>query len=186
MSLEEFNAAKPDMARAMARVWADIPRWVDDVVVGRPYLDVALAAAAAEKAASDWTIEDLDAALAHHPRIGQKASGQGREAAESRREQASMAGASAELATSMAAANAAYEERFGRIFLIRAAGRSPEEMLAELQRRLANDETTEADEAVEQLRQIALLRLRQTLGTTDALDRLETVRTLSPPSTEAR
>lgn len=97
-----------------------------------------------------------------------------------------MAGASVDLAASMTAANAAYEERFGRIFLIRAAGRSPEEMLAELQRRLANDETTEADEAVEQLRQIALLRLRQTLGTTDALDRLETARTLSPPSTEAR
>ncbi len=97
-----------------------------------------------------------------------------------------MVGAPAELASSMAAANVAYEERFGRIFLIRAAGRSPKEMLAELERRLANDEATEADEAVEQLRQIALLRLRQTLGTTDALDRLETVRTLSPPSTEAR
>ena len=74
-----------------------------------------------------------------------------------------MSVASAELATLMAEANAAYEERFGRIFLIRAAGRSPEEMLAELKRRLGNDELTEATEAVEQLRQIALLRLRQAL-----------------------
>lgn len=74
-----------------------------------------------------------------------------------------MSVASAELATSMAEANAAYEERFGRIFLIRAAGRSPEEMLAELKRRLGNDELTEATEAIEQLRQIALLRLRQAL-----------------------
>ena len=74
-----------------------------------------------------------------------------------------MSVASAELATLMAEANAAYEERFGRIFLIRAAGRSPEEMLAELKRRLGNDELTEATEAIEQLRQIALLRLRQAL-----------------------
>ena len=163
MSLEKFNAAEPETAAAIVRVWADIPRWVDAVVAGRPYPDVASMAAVAQTAASDWTIKDLDAALAHHPRIGQKASGQGEEAAASRREQAAMSVASAELATLMAEANAAYEERFGRIFLIRAAGRSPEEMLAELKRRLGNDELTEATEAVEQLRQIALLRLRQAL-----------------------
>ncbi len=163
MSLEEFNTAEPETAAALVRVWADIPRWVESVVAGRPYVDVASAAAAAEAAASDWTIDDLDAALAHHPRIGQKVAGQGEEAAASRREQASMSGASAELATSMAEANVAYEERFGRIFLIRAAGRSPEEMLAEIQRRLGNDGATEAAEAVEQLRQIALLRLWQAL-----------------------
>ena len=46
------------------------------------------------------------------------------------------------------------------------AGRSPEEMLAELERRLGNDDETEAREAIEQLRQIALLRLRTSV--TDA------------------
>jgi 2-oxo-4-hydroxy-4-carboxy-5-ureidoimidazoline decarboxylase len=56
--------------------------------------------------------------------------------------------------------NHAYEERFGHVFLIRAAGRSPEEMLAELQRRLANDAETERHEATEQLAQITGLRLR--------------------------
>ena len=65
----------------------------------------------------------------------------------------------------MAQANAAYEERFGRVFLIRAAGRSPEEMLAEARRRLANDKDSEVIEALEQLRQIAILRLRQSLDT---------------------
>ncbi|MET0813427.1 MAG: 2-oxo-4-hydroxy-4-carboxy-5-ureidoimidazoline decarboxylase, partial [Microbacterium sp.] len=50
--------------------------------------------------------------------------------------------------------------RFGRVFLIRAAGRSPEEMLAELDRRLSNDDGTEAAEATGQLAEIALLRLR--------------------------
>ena len=38
------------------------------------------------------------------------------------------------------------------MFLIRAKGRSGEEMLAQLQRRLTNDEPTEAREALEQLR----------------------------------
>ena len=53
------------------------------------------------------------------------------DAAFSAREQAAVA-PSAELV----AGNIAYERRFGRVFLIRAAGRSGPEILAELRRRL--------------------------------------------------
>ena len=42
---------------------------------------------------------------------------------------------------------------------IRPAGRSAPEILAELRRRLGNDDETERAETVDQLRQIALLRL---------------------------
>ena len=45
------------------------------------------------------------------------------------------------------------------MFLIRAAGRDAEEILAELDRRLGNDDATERAETVDNLRQIALLRL---------------------------
>ena len=57
------------------------------------------------------------------------------------------------------AGNEAYEERFGRVFLIRAAGRSAEEILAALESRLSNDEDTEQAIVADQLREIALLRL---------------------------
>jgi 2-oxo-4-hydroxy-4-carboxy-5-ureidoimidazoline decarboxylase len=53
-----------------------------------------------------------------------------------------------------------YEERFDRVFLVRAAGRSPEEMLAELRRRLGNDEETERRETTEQLAEISALRVK--------------------------
>jgi 2-oxo-4-hydroxy-4-carboxy-5-ureidoimidazoline decarboxylase len=56
--------------------------------------------------------------------------------------------------------NRAYEDRFGHVFLIRAAGRASEEMLAELRRRLANDAAAERAEATEQLAQISGLRVR--------------------------
>ena len=46
------------------------------------------------------------------------------------------------------------------MFLIRAAGRSPEEMLAELRRRLDNDAEAERAEVTEQLAQITGLRVR--------------------------
>ena len=61
----------------------------------------------------------------------------------------------------LAAGNAAYEARFGRIFLIRATGRDQDEVLAELGRRLTNDDLTEWVETSRELREIALLRLAQ-------------------------
>ena len=60
--------------------------------------------------------------------------------------------------------NRAYEERFGHVFLIRAAGRTPEQMLAELRRRLGNDADAERAEATEQLAQITGLRVRGLLS----------------------
>jgi 2-oxo-4-hydroxy-4-carboxy-5-ureidoimidazoline decarboxylase len=71
-----------------------------------------------------------------------------------------MTDAATGVAVAIAAGNAAYEERFGRVFLIRAAGRSPEAILAELRRRLGNDDDDEAREALRQLAEIAILRLR--------------------------
>ena len=61
------------------------------------------------------------------------------------------------------AANRAYEDRFGRVFLICATGLSADEVLAELHWRLSNDEASEAAVVAEELRKIALLRLRKVL-----------------------
>lgn len=160
MLLDEFNKADVATAASVTSVWAQIPAWVDAVVAARPYASVDSLAARARALTSHWTRADLDAALAHHPRIGQRVTGAGAEAEASRTEQASMADAESSVTAAMAAGNAAYEERFGRVFLIRAAGRTPEEMLGELRRRLQNDDEAEAIEASGQLAEIALLRLR--------------------------
>ena len=66
--------------------------------------------------------------------------------------------------TPCATGNAAYERRFGHVFLIRAAGRSAEEMAAELDRRLANDDARERAEVTEQLAQITRLRVQSLLA----------------------
>jgi 2-oxo-4-hydroxy-4-carboxy-5-ureidoimidazoline decarboxylase len=70
--------------------------------------------------------------------------------------------------TALAEGNRAYEERFDHVFLIRAAGRSPEEVLAELRRRLDNDEETERTEVTGQLAEITALRVRDLVS--DARD----------------
>ena len=156
MDLATFNALPAADAAATVRPCADIGAWVDDVVAGRPYRCRDSLLLRAMRAAADWTAADVDAALAHHPRIGERAAGDSTEARLSRTEQPT---AAEETAARIAEGNVAYEERFGRIFLVRAAGRTAEEILANLTERLANDPATEALVTAEQLRQIALLRL---------------------------
>jgi 2-oxo-4-hydroxy-4-carboxy-5-ureidoimidazoline decarboxylase len=163
MHIDEFNGLDAAPAREAVALWAAVPDWVDAVVAGRPYASVRDLADAAVGLSASWGRAELDAALAHHPRIGERPAGTGAEAAASCREQASMSDAAADVADRIAAGNRDYEERFGRVFLIRAAGRSPEEMLAELERRLGNDDDAEAAEAVGQLAEIALLRLRRSV-----------------------
>ena len=166
MRLDEFNDADAATAADVVGVWAAVPTWVDAIVAARPYASVDALADHAAALAGEWSTADLDAALAHHPRIGQRPAGSGAEAAASRREQSAMTDAAADLTAAIAAGNAAYEERFGRVFLIRAADRSPEEILAQLERRLRGDDDSEASEALGQLAEIAILRLRSSVAET--------------------
>jgi 2-oxo-4-hydroxy-4-carboxy-5-ureidoimidazoline decarboxylase len=133
-----------------------VPRWADDVLAGQPYDDGDALIAAADAAARELTDEELDQALSGHPRIGERGG------AQSQREQSGVDPAAGDTAARLTAGNAAYEERFGRVFLIRAAGRDAEEILSHLERRLQNDDATERAETVDNLRQIALLRLEAT------------------------
>ena len=130
-----------------------VPRWADDVLAGEPYADRTALLASADEAARTLSDEELDQALSGHPRIGERSGSQ------SQREQAGVDPAAGDTAARLAAGNAAYEQRFGRVFLIRAVGRDAEQILAELDRRLGNDDATERAETVDNLRQIALLRL---------------------------
>lgn len=134
-----------------------VPRWADEILAGQPYPDDASLLEAADQAARVLTDEELDQALMSHPRIGERGG------ARSQREQAGVDPTQADTARRLAEGNAAYERRFDRVFLIRAAGRDATEILQELDRRLGNDDVTERAETVDNLRQIALLRLRDAL-----------------------
>jgi 2-oxo-4-hydroxy-4-carboxy-5-ureidoimidazoline decarboxylase len=59
----------------------------------------------------------------------------------------------------LAAGNALYEERYGFTYIVCATGKSAEEMLSILNRRLAGSRDAELREAAEQQRQITQIRL---------------------------
>ncbi len=138
-----------------------VPRWVDAVIAGGPYASVAQLVEVARDAATPLSPDEVDQALADHPRIGERHPGSGPSKQFSAAEQSASASTDAELAARLAAGNQAYEERFGRVFLIRAAGRTRPEILAELERRLELDPATEIEGVAGELRDIALLRIPQ-------------------------
>jgi 2-oxo-4-hydroxy-4-carboxy-5-ureidoimidazoline decarboxylase len=157
--VQAFNGAPADELRPRLLSCLAVDRWVDDVVAGRPYADRDALVAAADRAARRLDDAELARALADHPRIGERASAPDHQAELSRHEQSGVDRDDAAVARALAEGNAAYEARFDRVFLIRAAGRSAPEILSELRRRLDNTDEAERAETVDQLRQIALLRL---------------------------
>jgi 2-oxo-4-hydroxy-4-carboxy-5-ureidoimidazoline decarboxylase len=164
MLLEDFNAAGPAEAAAALRPCLDIERWIAEIVDSRPFGSRGSLREAAVRAADPFTGEEVEAALAHHPRIGERAAGNSTEARLSQSEQATLGAPDPAVAAAIAEGNRAYEEKFGQVFLIRAAGRSREEILAALKDRLAH--TSEEEQAIigQQLREIAVLRLEGLIG----------------------
>jgi 2-oxo-4-hydroxy-4-carboxy-5-ureidoimidazoline decarboxylase len=136
-----------------------VRRWVDEVLAGTPYACWHALVVAAGDAADRLTPAEVDEALAHHPRIGERPVGTGAAQDHSRREQSSADADDPDLVARLAAGNAAYEQRFGRIFLIRAADRTRAEIVAELERRLVLDDETETAVVAHELRDIAVRRL---------------------------
>lgn len=161
MNLTRFNQAEGEEAQHSIEHCVALPDWTAALVAARPFStrDALLKHAGALTQA--WDSAALTRALSAHPRIGERAAGGGKEAALSGSEQSQVNSADAPLAAALRAGNAAYEQRFGRVFLIRAKGRSGEQILNELQRRLHNSAQQEEQEALDQLRDITLLRLEE-------------------------
>src|SRR5699024_8399223 len=138
---------------------AHVDRWAEEIVDNRPYDSIDSLLAATQERANPWTDEEIDAALSRHPRIGERAKGDDADAKMSRQEQSGL-GIDDDIQRRLDAGNAAYEEKFGFVFLIRAAGRSAEEILQSLEERMNNTPEQERLIAADQLRQIAALRLK--------------------------
>lgn len=141
--------------------------WAERLTQRRPFADHASLLAASNQIWFSLTPADWLEAFRSHPRIGESSASMtasARSAAWSRQEQDRIAPADDETKSALAAANRAYEEKFGRIFIVCATGKSVAEILAILRRRMQNDKDTEIREAAEEQRLITQLRLKKWLG----------------------
>jgi OHCU decarboxylase len=139
----------------------------------RPFATEAELLEAADRVWWSLTAEDWLEAFRAHPRIGERKAqteqGQ-RAAAWSAQEQAGASSAGADVSARIAEGNRVYEQRFGHIYIVKATGKTADQMLAILRERLANDAETELRVAAGEQAKITRLRLEKLLAE-DAADR---------------
>jgi 2-oxo-4-hydroxy-4-carboxy-5-ureidoimidazoline decarboxylase len=158
------DGAPPEEVRALLRACCGSSRWVERMIARRPFGSEAPMLSAAR---DEWFAlgpADWMEAFAAHPKIGD------RDALRSRfvetrhlaaREQAGVDGAPEDVLSALSAGNAAYEKKFGYIFIVCATGLTAAQMLERLHDRLANDPVTELRVAAEEQAKITELRLKK-------------------------
>ncbi|MEV0331341.1 2-oxo-4-hydroxy-4-carboxy-5-ureidoimidazoline decarboxylase [Nocardia sp. NPDC050717] len=152
IGLAGFNELPAEAAEAALLSCCSAPRWARAVAAARPYASADALLVAADAALAALAEAEIDEALAGHPRIGDRPT-----SAASAREQSGVSGAA--VFAALAEGNRAYEAKFGHLYLVCAAGRTGEELLAVLRARLDNDPTTERQVMRTELAKINRLRL---------------------------
>ncbi|MFG2326854.1 2-oxo-4-hydroxy-4-carboxy-5-ureidoimidazoline decarboxylase [Streptomyces sp. NPDC048568] len=163
-SLDRFNTAPADEAARTLLACLGSHDWAHRLTAHRPYPDLPALLAAADEAAYDLTPTALTEALSAET------------------QPALPADTYAAAHTALSAAHAAYESRFGHVFVICLDGLNPDEsldrVLAAIRSRLANDPDEERLVAAEELRRLARARLSSTLqGRGEQRDQPHTTRT---------
>ena len=164
MILQWLNTAPKAQAYATFDSCCGSSAWAERMTERRPYATVKQLEAVADEEWADLNPQDWLEAFKAHPKIGEnKAEKAQSDTAEgwSDQEQSGTREASQEVLDALHEANRAYEEKFGFIFIVCATGKSAQEMLEILERRLENDRDTEIKTAAEEQRKITQLRLEK-------------------------
>jgi 2-oxo-4-hydroxy-4-carboxy-5-ureidoimidazoline decarboxylase len=160
-----WNTLSEDEAASQLLPCCGSRGWAAGMAGRRPLGDEAALLAAADKTWRGLAVKDWMEAFASHPRIGERKAPQSataQSAAWSAQEQRDAVVDDA-VKAALAAGNAEYERRFGRVFLVCATGNSASEILEILRRRLRNDDEAELTEAAEEQRKITAIRLKKWL-----------------------
>ena len=164
--LARWNGLRPEEAAEEILPCCGSKSWARGMVARRPILDETALLVASDHVWKSLPESDWMEAFRSHPRIGESdrpATSPQQSAEWSRTEQQKVRAADEEVKLALAEGNRAYEQRFNRIFIVCATGKSGPEILEILRRRLQNDDTAELQEAAEQQRQIMHIRLRKWL-----------------------
>ena len=160
--LAAWNIADESTALGSMLACCGAKRWASGMVALRPIESIAKLSEAADEVWNSMQEPDFLEAFSCHPRIGERkpaAHAGAQSSAWSSQEQGQTGAASDNVLVQIAAGNQRYEELFGFTYIVCATGKSAEEMLRILNRRLASTREAELREAAEQQRQIMQIRL---------------------------
>jgi 2-oxo-4-hydroxy-4-carboxy-5-ureidoimidazoline decarboxylase len=164
--LARWNSLDPAAAAREALPCCGSQAWAAALACRRPIADEA---SLMEASAGIWLALPPQAwqeAFDSHPRIGQRhpqAHATEQSLRWSAQEQSTALSEDLATMSALEEANRRYEQKFGRIFIVCATGKTSAEMLTILEARMKNDAITELREAAEQQCQITQLRLRRWL-----------------------
>jgi len=161
-----LNELPSDEALAALRRCCGSARWADAMNTRRPFEDTPALLRIAERVW--WSLDEADhrEAFAAHPKIGVTTPPLDAEttAKWTRDEQKGAAAASEKMVADLAAANRAYEDKHGFIFIVCATGRSADAMLTDLRARIDRASDEELRTAAEEQAKITRLRLHKLIG----------------------
>jgi 2-oxo-4-hydroxy-4-carboxy-5-ureidoimidazoline decarboxylase len=166
LRLEDLNALPDSAAIAGFLRCCGSIRWARLMAGKRPFASIAQMADEADQVWASLRVEDWLEAFAAHPRIGDSATqaiGIAGGADWSLAEQARVSAGGSDVRDRLAAANREYEARFGYVFIVCATGKSAEEILALLERRMTHAPGDELAVAAQEQRAITRLRLGKLL-----------------------
>lgn len=166
MTVSELNAITESKAVELLLSCCGSHRWAKELTARRPFRGFDELADTADEIWYSLSVDDWKEAFAQHPRIGDLKDLEKKfrhTAALTSKEQSGVIGASASTLRALAHGNAAYEAKFGYIFIICATGKSAAEMLGALNDRLKNDAATEIGIAAREQAKITRLRLEKLL-----------------------
>lgn len=167
LTLDELNEGSVFEAAKALRSCNASRGWVEVMVAGRPFDSPEALFAEAERAW--WLLGEADwlEAFAAHPRLGEspdESAHDGTAAEWSRQEQSELKDSSPVAHQHLASANAAYEARFGFVYLVDASGKTIEELLDLALRRLGSLREDELRAAAAEQAKITRRRLEKLLS----------------------
>ena len=142
-------------------------KWARELAENRPFKSVAELYSTANN--SWWALSSSDwlEAFSAHPKIGEKKASSNVSATSQRwsgQEQSGINNAAQSTLERLATLNSQYEAKFGFIFIVCASGKSSEEMLSILSRRMTNELSAELPIAAAEQAKITELRLAKLLA----------------------
>ena len=164
-ALDDWNQLPAPDALAPLLACCGSREFADALVRARPFANADALLAAADNIW--WSLREGDwlEAFACHPRIGESAANGSRQfSAWSVEEQSTARSGAYSVLDSILRKNREYEARHGFIYIVCASGKSADELLAILDRRIGNSTENEIKEAAEQQRQITHIRIRKWLA----------------------
>ncbi len=166
MTIHDLNTLPPDELKTTLYKCCGSTAWVNKIIGLLPMEELVELLDVAEAQWYACSEADWREAFSNHPKIGDLESLKKKFAATAQwasGEQSSINHAKQETLAALEDANKKYEEKFGYIFIVSATGKSPEEMLSIVTKRLENSPETEIKVAAEEQNKITLLRLQKLL-----------------------